>query len=41
MLEVGGKLPNLVLQGAEDRAVELASLHRDAPLAAIFLRHFG
>jgi hypothetical protein len=41
MLEVGGKLPRFTLLDADDRAVEAASLHRDAPLAAIFLRHFG
>jgi hypothetical protein len=41
MLEIGSKLPQVVLLDAEDRALELASLYRDAPLAAIFLRHFG
>ena len=41
MLRVGGKLPSLALQDAQDRATTLASLHADAPLAAIFLRHFG
>lgn len=41
MLKVGGKLPNLTLLDAKDRATPLASLHADAPLAAIFLRHFG
>jgi hypothetical protein len=40
-LEIGGSLPALTLQGPDDRAVELASLHAGAPLAAIFLRHFG
>jgi len=41
MLKVGGPLPDVVVQGARDRELPLASLHADAPLAAIFLRHFG
>jgi hypothetical protein len=41
MLRVGGLLPDLVLQDAADRELRLSSLHTEAPLAAIFLRHFG
>ena len=41
MLEVGAKLPKLTLRDADERAVSLASLHAERPLAAIFLRHFG
>jgi hypothetical protein len=41
MLKVGGKLPALTLLDASDRELALSSLHADAPLAAIFLRHFG
>jgi hypothetical protein len=41
MLALGAKLPRFTLLDADDRAVEVASLHQDAPLAAIFLRHFG
>lgn len=41
MLKVGATLPKLTLRDAEDRPVALASLHADAPLAAIVLRHFG
>ncbi len=41
MLKVGGKLPKFTLLDAKDRALEAESLHEDAPLAAIFLRHFG
>jgi hypothetical protein len=41
MSSVGRPLPELVLLGAGDRELRLASLHADAPLAAIFLRHFG
>ena len=41
MLEVGQPLPALELRDANERAVSLASLHADAPLALIFLRHFG
>lgn len=41
MLNVGDPLPELALLDAEERPVALAALHRDAPLAAIFLRHFG
>jgi hypothetical protein len=41
MLKAGGALPPLALLDAEDREVALATLHADAPLAAIFLRHFG
>jgi hypothetical protein len=41
MLQLGGALPPLVVLDAMDRETSLASLHADAPLAAIFLRHFG
>ena len=41
MLEVGAKLPQLGVRGAQEREVSLASLHAERPLAAIFLRHFG
>lgn len=41
MLTVGDPLPALTLQGPGDRTVELSSLFAGAPLAAIFLRHFG
>jgi hypothetical protein len=41
MVEVGAKLPKLTLRDADERAVSLASLHAERPLAAIFLRHFG
>ena len=41
MLELGDALPEMTLLDASDREVRLASLHADAPLAAIFLRHFG
>jgi hypothetical protein len=41
MLKVGSKLPALTLLDGLDREIALASLHADAPLAAIFLRHFG
>ena len=41
MLALGDPLPALTLLGADDRPAALASLHADAPLAAIFLRHFG
>ena len=41
MLEVGARLPALVLEGPGDRELALAELHADAPLAAVFLRHFG
>lgn len=41
MLTVGAALPALRLLDAEDRETSLAALHADAPLAAIFLRHFG
>lgn len=41
MLKVGSPLPDLVLQSARDLETSLAALHADAPLAAIFLRHFG
>ncbi|HEY8120618.1 MAG TPA: hypothetical protein VII78_04825 [Myxococcota bacterium] len=41
MLRVGLELPALTLLDGLDRPVQLASLHADAPLAAIFLRHFG
>jgi hypothetical protein len=41
MLDVGDRLPALALLDAGERELALASLHADAPLAAIFLRHFG
>jgi hypothetical protein len=41
MLEVGQMLPALELRDAEERKLALASLHADAPLALIVLRHFG
>ena len=41
VLKVGDKLPSLTLLDAQERAIPIASLHADAPLAAIFLRHFG
>jgi hypothetical protein len=41
MLESGEKLPALTVLDANERAVPLASLHATAPLALIFLRHFG
>jgi hypothetical protein len=41
MLNVGDALPRLALVDAEERPLALAELHREAPLAAIFLRHFG
>jgi hypothetical protein len=41
MLNVGDALPPLAVRDAEERPLLLGDLHRDAPLAAIFLRHFG
>jgi peroxiredoxin len=41
MLELGDALPAMTLLDSSDREVRLASLHADAPLVAIFLRHFG
>jgi hypothetical protein len=41
MTSLGEQLPDLALQGPGDREVALAALHGDAPLVAIFLRHFG
>ena len=41
MLELGDALPAMTLLDADDREVRLATLHENAPLAAIFLRHFG
>ncbi len=41
MLKVGDALPALTLLDSEDRPLTLAERHAGAPLAAIFLRHFG
>ena len=41
MLEVGQPLPALEVEDASNRRVALASLCAEAPLVAIFLRHFG
>lgn len=41
VLTVGDALPPLRLLDAEDREIPLAALHDEAPLVAIFLRHFG
>ena len=40
-LAVGMAAPDLELLDAEERTVTLSSLWRQAPLALIFLRHFG
>ena len=40
-LAVGMAAPDLALLDAEERTVALSSLWRQAPLALIFLRHFG
>lgn len=38
---VGDPAPDLVLLDAEEEPVALSSLWKRAPLALIFLRHFG
>jgi peroxiredoxin len=40
-LAVGGSAPDLELLDADERSVALSSLWQQAPLALIFLRHFG
>ena len=40
-LTVGTSAPDLELLDAEERVVALSSLWKQAPLALIFLRHFG
>jgi len=40
-LAVGDAAPDLILLDAEERPVALSSLWQRAPLALIFLRHFG
>jgi peroxiredoxin len=40
-LAVGMSAPDLELLDAEERTVALSSLWKRAPLALIFLRHFG
>jgi hypothetical protein len=40
-LEVGQPAPDAVLLAEGDREVRLSSLWREAPLALVFLRHFG
>jgi len=40
-LAVGDAAPDLVLLDASEREVTLSSLWKQAPLALIFLRHFG
>lgn len=40
-LAVGMPAPDLVLLDAEERHVALSTLWQQAPLALIFLRHFG
>ncbi len=40
-LAVGDLAPDLALLDAEERQVLLSSLWARAPLALIFLRHFG
>jgi hypothetical protein len=40
-LAVGDLAPDLALLDAGERAVALSSLWKRAPLALIFLRHFG
>jgi len=39
---VGGAAPDPILrQGAEEHEVRLSELWREAPVVALFLRHFG
>jgi peroxiredoxin len=40
-LAVGDTAPDLILLDPEERPVALSSLWQRAPLALIFLRHFG
>jgi hypothetical protein len=40
-LEVGQPAPDVAFLAEGDREVSLASLWRDAPIALVFLRHFG
>jgi hypothetical protein len=40
-LALGDPAPDLLLLDAEERVVALSSLWTRAPLALIFLRHFG
>ena len=40
-LAVGMAAPDLELLDADERSVALSSLWQQAPLALIFLRHFG
>jgi hypothetical protein len=39
---VGGTAPDPILrEGADEREVRLSEHWRDAPVVAVFLRHFG
>jgi len=40
-LEVGQPAPDVAFLAEGDREVSLSSLWRDAPVALVFLRHFG
>jgi len=40
-LAVGASAPDLELLDADEHTVALSSLWQQAPLALIFLRHFG